>query len=73
MIENIRELENTREKLRILEEGYEEACQEPSDDEEVREAELQSLKQFINQLKEEIAWYECHARSRTEVAEAGER
>jgi hypothetical protein len=60
MIQNIRELENTREKLRILEEGYEEARQEPSDDEEVRETELQSLKQLINEFKEEIARCECH-------------
>ena len=63
MIENIRELENVREKLRILEEGYEEAChQEPSDNEEVREAELQSLKQLINEFKEEIGRFEAHQR-----------
>jgi len=62
MIENIRELENAREKLRILEEGYEEACQEPSDDEEVREAELQSLKQLINEFKEKIVRFEAHQR-----------
>ncbi len=62
MIESIRELENAREKLRVLEEGYEEACQEPADDEEVREAELQSLKQLINEFKEEIARFEAHQR-----------
>jgi hypothetical protein len=59
MIENLQELESTREKLRILEEGYAEACAEPSDDEEVREAELQSLKQLINEFKEEIIRFEC--------------
>lgn len=59
MIQDIRELENTREKLRILEEEYEEACREPCDDEEVREAELQSLKQLINEFKEEIIRFEC--------------
>ncbi len=73
MIEDIRELKNTRGKLRILEEGYEEACRERSDDEEVRETELQSLKQLINELNEEITRYECHANSRMSVAGAHRR
>lgn len=60
MIQNVRELENTRQKLRILEEGYEEACREPCDDEEVREAELQSLKQLISEFKEQIVRSEPH-------------
>jgi len=60
MIQNVRELENTRQKLRILEEGYDEACREPCADEEVREAELQSLKQLINEFKEEIVRSEAH-------------
>ncbi len=59
MIRDVRELENTRQKLRILEQGYEEARKEPGDDEEVREAELQSLKQLINEFKEEIIRFEC--------------
>jgi len=64
MIQSIRELENSREKLRILEEQYEAARQQPVDEEEVREAELQSLKALINQLKEEIARYEAHVPTR---------
>jgi hypothetical protein len=60
MLHNERELANTREKLRILEESYDQARLEVVDDEELREAELESLKRFINQLKEEIARYEAH-------------
>ena len=58
MLQNERELSNTREKLRLLEESYEEASNEMGDDTELRDAELESLKRFINQLKEEIARYE---------------
>jgi hypothetical protein len=60
MLHNDHELINTREKLRLLEESYAEVLAEPSDDEELRDAELESLKRFINQLKEEIARYEAH-------------
>jgi hypothetical protein len=67
MIQNIRELEKSKEKLRILEQEYEAAQQEPADDEEVREAELQSLKELINQFKEEIAGYEAHASTRANL------
>ncbi len=59
MIHDAEELKNTREKLRVLEEGYDEACREPCDDEEVREAELQSMRQLINEFKEEIIRCEC--------------
>lgn len=64
MIQSIRELENSKEKLRTLEKEYEVARQEPADDEEVREAELQSLKELINQFKEEIARFEAHMATR---------
>ena len=60
MLRNDRELVNTREKLRILEESYEEVERESNGDEELREAELESLRRFINQLKEEIARYQAH-------------
>ena len=66
MIQSIRELENSKVKLRTLEEEYEAARKEPADDEEVREAELQSLKELINQFKEEIARYEAHIGTRVE-------
>jgi hypothetical protein len=60
MLQNDRELANTREKLRLLEESYEEVRLEAGADEELREAELESLRRFINQLKEEISRYEAH-------------
>jgi len=50
-LQSERELEVTREKLRILEEEYEAARQEPAPDEYIRDVELQSLKGLINQLK----------------------
>ena len=59
-LQNDRQLANTREKLRLLEESYEEVRQETTEDEVLREAEMESLKRFINQLKEEIARYEAH-------------
>jgi flagellar biosynthesis chaperone FliJ len=55
------ELDNTRKKLQMLEEQYEAARQESGRDDYVRELELQSLKGLINQLKEEIARFECRA------------
>lgn len=56
-LQSEREVENTRAKLRMLEESYAEACAETDGDEDLREAELQSLMRLINQLKEEIARY----------------
>ena len=53
------ELANTRDKLRILEESYEETVNDPTEDEHVRELTMFSLKRIINQLKEEIVRYEC--------------
>jgi len=55
-----RELDNTREKLRLLESMHAEASAETEGDAEVREAELESLQRQIKQLKEEIARYEAH-------------
>ena len=60
LLQNDRELANTRDKLLLLEESYEEILQEPDADDELREAELESLKRFIYQLKEEISRYEAH-------------
>jgi hypothetical protein len=62
-IENERQLENTRQKLKVLEEHYERKRREAVDDETVRELTLGSLKKTINQFKEEIIRYECHAKS----------
>jgi len=57
-LQSDRELEVTREKLRMLEEQYEAARNRPGTDERVRQLTLQSLKKLINQLKEEIVRYE---------------
>jgi len=57
-LESSRELEVTREKLRSLEEHYEDVRRKPAEDQHVRELTLRSLRQFMNQLKEEIARFE---------------
>ncbi len=56
-----REVDNTRQKLRLLEEHYQEALRRPCENEHVRELTLHSLKRMINQMKEEIIRFECHA------------
>jgi len=64
MLQNERELLNTRQKLRLLEESYEELRHEAGGDEELRDASMESLKRLINQFKEEIARYEAHQPAR---------
>jgi hypothetical protein len=59
-LRNERELANTRKKLQQLEALYSADENETGGDEELREIEMESLKRFINQLKEEIARYEAH-------------
>jgi hypothetical protein len=54
------ELANTKRKLRLLEDGLEEARTDPDEDEHVREVTIESLTRLINQFKEEIARYEAH-------------
>ena len=61
-IENDRQLENTRQKLKLLEEHYDRKQHEPTDDRTVRDLTLASLKKTINQFKEEIIRYECHVK-----------
>jgi hypothetical protein len=56
-----RELQITREKLRLLEEHYRARLEEPVENTHIRELSLLSLKRTINQLTEEIARYEAHA------------
>ena len=55
-----RELVNTREKLKMLEEAFEETRVDESENASVRETSMRSLRRLINQLKEEIARYEAH-------------
>jgi hypothetical protein len=57
----MRELEVTREKLRLLQEHYQSRLEDPTGHTHARELSLQSLKKTINQLTEEIARYEAHA------------
>lgn len=58
------DLDNTREKLRLLERLHAEASADTEGDAEVRDAELESLHRQINRLKEEIARYEARQPSR---------
>ncbi|MBK8267936.1 MAG: hypothetical protein IPK83_06365 [Planctomycetes bacterium] len=58
-LRNDRELQHTREQLMRVERLYNNAATETNGDEEFREIEMESLKRFINQLKEEIARYEA--------------
>ena len=58
ILRSLEELENARKKLQMLEDQYEAARRESDRDEEIREAELQSLKELMNQFKEEIVRFE---------------
>ena len=64
-LQSQRELEATRDKLRLLEDRYEANRRGNGNDEHVTELSMRSLKRLINQLKEEIARFE--ARSATVV------
>jgi len=61
-IQSQQQLENTKEKLRQLEEHYRERKHEAAENTYARKLSLQSLKRTINQLKEEIARFEAHSR-----------
>ena len=49
---------NTRKKLRLLEQMYEESAGEEGD--ELQQLEMDSLARLINQLKEELAAFKAH-------------
>jgi hypothetical protein len=59
-LRNDQEVANSRAKLRLLEEWFEEARADRGENEHVRELAMESLKRLINQLKEEIVRYETH-------------
>jgi hypothetical protein len=63
-LQNDVELANTREKLREVENWYDELSQDHGEDEHVKQLTLRSYKRLINQLKEEIARYEAHQPAR---------
>lgn len=58
-LQSEQELTNTKDKLAFLEKCYAQAQADSEEDSHVRELSLESLKRLINQLKEEIARYEC--------------
>jgi len=64
-IENRRQWENTRTKLRELEQLCAKKQQESADT-HVRELTLRSLQKRINQFKEEIARFESRAKTSTQ-------
>lgn len=53
-----RELDVTRQKLKVLEDRFEASKQETGGDAHAHELSQRSLKRLINQLKEEIVRYE---------------
>jgi hypothetical protein len=60
-----RQVQNTREKLQLLEERYEAVRRDPAGNTHVQELTLRSLKRLINQFKEEIARFEARAKVRS--------
>jgi len=56
------QLDNTKEKLRELEDHYRQRKEGLTENTYARKLSLQSLKRTINQLKEEIARFEAHSR-----------
>ncbi len=68
-IENQRQLENTKSKLRKLEELYASKEQQPSDD-HVRALTRRSLRKRINQFKEEIARFEARATTARSISQS---
>jgi hypothetical protein len=60
-IQSKRQLENTRAKLKLLEDRLRDLDVEPVENVRTRELTKQSLKKLANQLKEEIIRFEAHA------------
>jgi hypothetical protein len=65
-IQSVRQLENTRKKLQMLEDRLGEIDAEPVVNPNTRKLTSRSLKKLINQLKEEIARFESHAPARSD-------
>jgi hemerythrin-like domain-containing protein len=59
-LQSLVELGNTRKKLSQLEARYEMLRKEAAGDEELRDATMESLRRFINQLKKEVARFNAH-------------
>ena len=59
-----REVENALSKLRLLDDRYEAVRHDPGNNPRTQELTLRSLTKLINQMKEEIARFECGASAR---------
>jgi hypothetical protein len=59
-IQSKRQLENTRAKLKLLEDRLRDLDREPLANVRTRELTKQSLKKLANQMKEEILRFEAH-------------
>lgn len=64
-LQSTREVEVTREKLRMLQDRYDAVQRKRSGDAHIRELTLRSLKRLINQLTEEITRFESRAAIRS--------
>ena len=64
MLNSEREVITTQAKLERLEALYEACAKDPAADEELQQAEMQSLKRLINQFKEEIARFQARQPAR---------
>jgi len=67
---NRQQADNTRAKLAILEAHYQKSCQRQMDTTELHQLTLYSLRQSINQLKEELIRFECDVKAGRIEAEA---
>ncbi len=63
---NQKQLQNTRAKLKLLEEKHAELQSRRGEDVAARKLTLQSLERWIKKLKEEILRYECERLSKSE-------
>jgi hypothetical protein len=59
-LQSKRQLENTRTKLKLLEDRLRDLDGEPVANVRTRELTRQALKKLVNQLKEEIVRFEAH-------------
>jgi hypothetical protein len=59
-LQSKRQLENTRAKLKLLEDRLRDLDGEPVANVRTRELTRKSLKKLVNQLKEEIVRFEAH-------------
>jgi hypothetical protein len=65
-IVNQTQLQNTRAKLKLLEERHAELKTGPADNAATRNLSLQSLEKWMKKLKEEILRYECQTSSKSQ-------